>query len=301
MRLPTKSLGHHPPHHGPGQVALVLFEGLRDDFTGGRQGKFARCRRAFRLKFRFDDALDFVAQAQSFAFLFLLRGAKPRLFGTQFGHEVGAGRAVLAQGVAFPGLMVQGGLHLATFFGKVDADFAEFGLGGFDLGDLLLADFGVGLQEAEAQRSLVEVLSCKHKQERVLAQFHAVCLLNHSRVFVLEGGDVAFQGAQFGICAAHGPLQGADAGFMVPHELFPELDLLVEQAHLRGRVGPVLAGLGQQVFRGFQLGGDAVALLLQGGLVLGAGLAPGEARNEPRSEEEDRFTALCGAQNLQGC
>ena len=89
---------------------------------------------------------------------------------------------------------------------------------------------------------------------------------------------MAFQGAQFGICAAHGPLQRADAGFVVPHQLFPELDLLVEQAHLRGRVGPALAGLGQQVLGGPQLGGDAVALLLQGGLVLGWGLAPSEAR-----------------------
>ena len=301
MRLTAKPLGHHPPHHGPGQVALVLFEGLRHDFAGGRQGKFARRRRPFRLQLRFDDALDFVAQALALAFLLLLGGAKARLFGTQFGHEVGARGAVLAQGVALSGLTVQGGLHLATFFGQVDADFAEFGLGGFDLGDLLLADFGVGLKEAEAQRGLVEVLGRKHKQERVLAQFHAVGLLDHARVFVLEGGDMAFQGAQLRVGAAHGPLQGADAGFVVPHELFPELDLLVEQAHLRGRVGPVLAGLGQQVLRGFQLGGDAVALLLQGGLVLGAGLAPSEAREEPSSEEEDRFTALCGAQNLRGC
>ena len=253
------------------------------------------------LQFRFDEALDFVAQALAFAFLFLLGGAKARLFGTQFGHEVGARGAVLAQGVALPGLTVQGGLDFTALLGQVDADFAEFGLGGFDLGDLLLADFGIGLKEAEAQRGLVEVLGRKHKQKRVLAQFHAVGLLDHARVFVLERGDMALQGAQLRIGAAHGPLQGADAGFVVPHELFSELDLLVEQAHLRGRVGPVLAGLGQQVLRGLQLGGDAVALLLQGGLVLGAGLAPCEAREEPSSEEEDRFTALCGAQNLRGC
>lgn len=301
MRLTAKPLGHHPPHHRPRQVALVLFEGLRHDFAGGRQGKFARRRRPFRFQFRFDDALDFVAQALTLAFLLFLGGAKPRLFGTQLGHEVGARRAVLAQGVTLPGLTVQGGLHFAALLGQVDADFAEFGLGGFDLGDLLLADFGIGLKEAEAQRGLVEVLGRKHEQERVLAQLHAVGLLDHARVFVLEGGDMAFQGAQLRVGAAHGPLQGADAGFVVPHELFPELDLLVEQAHLRGRVGPVLAGFGQQVFCGFQLGGDAVALLLQGGLVLGAGLAPCEAREEPSSEEEDRFTTLCGAQNLRGC
>ena len=74
------------------------------------------------------------------------------LFGTQFGHEFGARGAVLAQGVALSGLTVQGGLDFAALLGQVDADLAEFGLGGFDLGDLLLADFGIGLKEAEAQR-----------------------------------------------------------------------------------------------------------------------------------------------------
>ena len=301
MRLAAKPLGHHPPHHRPGQVALVLFEGLRHDFAGGRQGKFAHRRRPFRLQLRLDDALDFVAQALTFAFLLLLGRSEARLFGTQFGHEVGARRAVLAQGVALPGLTVQGGLDFAALLGQVDADFAEFGLGGFDLGDLLLADFGVGLEKTEAQRGLVEVLGREHEEERVLAQLHAVGLLDHASVFVLEGGDMAFQGAQLRVGAAHGPLQGADAGFVVPYEFFSELDLLVQQAHLGGRVGPVLAGLGQQVLRGLQLGGDAVALLLQRGLVLGAGLAPCEAREEPSSEEEDRFTTLCGAQNLRGC
>ena len=28
VRLTAKPLGHHPPHHRPGQVALVLFEGF---------------------------------------------------------------------------------------------------------------------------------------------------------------------------------------------------------------------------------------------------------------------------------
>ena len=192
-------------------------------------------------------------------------------------------------------------MDFTALLGQVDTDFAEFSLGGFDLGDLLLADFGIGLKEAEALRGLVEVLSREYEEERVLAQLHAVGLLDHAGVFVLEGSDVAFQGAQLGVGAAHGPFEGADAGFVVPHELFPELDLFVQKAHLRGRVGPVLAGFGQQVLRGFQLGGDAVALLLQGGLVLGADLAPSEAREEPSSEEEGRFTTLCGAQNLRGC
>ena len=301
MRLPSKPLGHHPPHQGPWQIALVLFKGFRDNFAGGRQGKFARRRRTFGLQLGFDDALDFVAQALAFAFLLLLGGAKARLFDTQFGHEVGARGAVLAQGVSFSGLPVEGRLDLAPFLGQVDADFAEFGLGFLDLGDLLLPDFGIGLKKPEAQRGLVEVLGRKHEQKRILSQFHAVGLLDHAGVFVLEGRDVAFEGAQLGVGAAHGALEGADAGFVVPDELFSELDLLVEEPHLRGRIGAVLAGLGQQVLGGLELGGDAVALLLQGRLALAASLAPSESREEPGSEEEDRFTILCGAQNLRGC
>ena len=120
MRLPTKS-GSPPPHHGPGR--LCRFEGLRDDFTGGRQ---ANCLlpTLVRLKFRFDDSLDFVAQALALAFLLLLGGAKARFFGTQFGDEVGTRGAVLAQGVSFSGLAVQGGLDFTALLGQVDADFA---------------------------------------------------------------------------------------------------------------------------------------------------------------------------------
>ena len=75
-----------------------------------------------------------------------------------------------------------------------------------------------------------------------------------------------------------------------------QFDFLVEQADLLRGVVAVALGLAQQVFGRFELLGDAVALLLQGGLV--AGLGPNPLR--PRQQHEHRHGLLQGLGNVKG-
>ena len=80
-------------------------------------------------------------------------------------------------------------------------------MGFLNLLHLRLADGRVGLNEPEAQGGLTEILGGKHKQQRVRAQLHAVSLLHHTGILVLEGSDVPFEGAQLGVRATHGPFK----------------------------------------------------------------------------------------------
>ena len=185
--------------------------------------------------------------------------------------------------------------------------FGELDLGVLNLLHLLLPNRRVGLDQPEAQRGLAEVLCGKDKQQRVCAQLHAVGLLHHAGVLVFQGGDVALQGADLGVGAAHGAFQRADRGLVVPHQLFAKLDFLVEQADLLRRVVAAALRLIQKVFCGFELLRDAVALFLKGGLVVGLGPSPSHdphPQGQGQGAGPDQGASVkvpCGVQSPREC
>ena len=284
---------------------MVLFKGFGDDFARGREGKFARGRRPFGLKFGLDDAFDFVVQPLPFFFLFALRLAQAAFLRFERIHQLGTRLPVAAQFV--PGHLGLGQRRFNgfAFFGQRHANAGQFGLGLLDLCHLVFARFGIGLDQPESHDGLGEVVGRKHKHPRVGRQLHAVRLLDHAGVFLLEGRDVAFKGANFRVGAVHGPLQRADGGFVVVDEFLAQLDLLVQQRHLGGRVVAVAARLLEQVFRGGELLGQPVPLALQRGFVARLGPNQGwqphscNGRHNAQRAPPINDPTRCAAQNFR--
>ena len=204
----------------------------------------------------------------AFGFLRALLGAEPIFFTGELGHEGRSAGKVGLEPLALFGDVIEHALGLSLFRFHDLAARGEFQPCGFDLLGLFFAKPRIRLEHSEPEGSLLHIVGRENEGHRIARQRQAVGGDDHLGVLLFEGRDVAFEGPNLAVGAAHGLLDGANFLSVVTHEPLPQRNPFFNELQLAEGTGLVRLGRFQEPFGGGDLRIEGVALALEFGFGL---------------------------------